>query len=116
MIAALPLGTIPAWLTFVGAFAICWILYRGGSPTAVSGLQDTNRELERQVKERDGKVSALERINAELRASKDVTVAITPVLEAMQTHERRAEERHQGMLNIANLIAERLGPDDPNGH
>lgn len=109
------LGTLPGWLTFIGAAAIGWILYRGGSPTAVSGLQDTNRELERQIKERDGKISAIERINAELRAQKDVAVAIAPVIEALQGHETRAQDRHEKMLLVLDLIAKRLGPDNGSG-
>ena len=97
-------------------------MYRGGSPTAITGLQDTNRELERQIhdrdsklerdiKERDGTISALERINAELRATKDVSVAILPVLQAMNMHEERAAERHAATLKIMDLIAIHLGPE-----
>lgn len=119
------LGTLPGWLTVIGVIVVAWLFYRGGSPTAVTGLQDVNRELERQIKEgnhelerqikeRDGKISALERVNAELRAEKDVTVAILPVIEAMKAHEDRAQERHAGMLKVLDLIAERLGPE-PNG-
>lgn len=113
------LGTISGWLTFVVLVSVAWILYRGGAGTAVHGLQETNRELERQLKERDGKiierdgkVSALERINAELRAQKDVTFAIEPVVKAMQAHEERAQERHEKTLVVMDLIAQRLGPDN----
>ncbi len=115
MVAAFAFGTLPAWLTLAALLSAGILFYRGGTGTAVSGLQDVNRELERQIKERDGKISALERINAELRASRDVAVAIEPVIEAMQAHEKRAQERHVGMLAIADLIAKRLGPE-PNGH
>jgi hypothetical protein len=110
------IGTLPGWLTFVGVLAAAWIFYRGGAGTAVKGLQDTNRELERQLKQKEGQISALERINAELRAQKDVTFAIEPVIEAMQAHEHRAQERHEKTLIVMDLIAERLGPEHPNGH
>ncbi len=108
-------GTIPGWITLIGVGIVAWLLYRGGTGTAVGGLQDTNRELERQIRERDGKISALERINAELRATKDVSIAILPVIESMKGHEVRAQERHEGSMKVLALIAERLGPD-PNGH
>ncbi len=112
------LGTLPGWLTFVAIIAAAWIFFRGGTGTAVSGLQDTNRELERQIKERDGKISALERINAELRAEKDVTVAIIPVLNAMRAHEERAQERHAATLPVLQLMADglaQLGLKEANG-
>lgn len=105
------LGTISGWLTFLVLVSVAWILYRGGGGTAIRGLQDTNHELEREIKERDGKISALERINAELRAQKDVTFAIEPVIKAMQAHEDRAQERHESTLVVMDLIAKRLGPD-----
>ncbi len=105
------LGTLPGWITLVAVGAVAWVVYRGGGGTAVSGLQDTNQELERQIKERDGKISALERINAELRATHDVSVAILPVIESMHGHETRAQERHEGTMRVLSLIADRLGPD-----
>lgn len=109
------IGTLPGWITLVGVGVVAWLLYQGGSGTAVSGLTDTNQELERQIRERDGKISALERVNAELRATHDVSVAILPVIENMHGHEIRAQERHEGTMKVLALIAERLGPD-PNGH
>lgn len=110
--AAVALGTLPGWLTVIAVAVAAWVFYRGGTGTAVGGLTDTNRELERQIKERDGKISALERINAELRAEKDVAVAILPVLETMKLHEQRAQERHDKTVVILDLIAQRLGPDN----
>lgn len=114
--AAPELGTLPGWLTLVVVVSVAWILYRGGTGTAVSGLQDANRELERQIKEKAGQLSALERINAELRAEKDVNVAIVPVVDAMKSHEVRAQERHEKTLIVLDLIAERLGPDHNSTH
>lgn len=117
MIGGLALGTLPGWLTVIAVVTAAWIFYRGGGGTAVSGLSDTNRELERQIKVGEGKLSALERVNAELRAEKDVTVAIMPVLETLRMHEERAQERHERMLVVLDLIAQRLGPDNgQNGH
>lgn len=105
---------LPGWFLLIAVGIVALLIYRGGSGTAVSGLQDTNRELERQVKERDGKIGALERINSELRAQKDVTMAIAPVIEGMKRHEDRAQERQERTLRVLELIAERLGPDPEN--
>lgn len=105
------LGTIPGWLTLITILAIAWAMIRGGTGTAVAGLQDTNRELVRQIEERKVKELVLEKENAELRGAKDVTVAILPVLIALEKHEDRAAERSVKTLKILDLIAERLGPE-----
>lgn len=115
MLATAAWGMIPGWATLIALVAVGWIMVRGGTGTAVSGLQDANRELERQIKQRDGQLSALERVNAELRAEKDVSVAIVPVIEAMRAHEERAQDRHVKMIVVLELIAQRLGPDNGNG-
>lgn len=67
--------------------------------------------------------------NGELRGRTDVALALNPIIEWThhheaaaqqvmdwtQLHERRAQERHDAMLGVLSLIADRLGPD-PNGH
>ncbi len=115
VLAKIDLGVLPQWLIVFGLLVAAWIFWRGGGGTAIAGLQDVNRELERQIKERDGKIIVLERINTELSATRDVAIVILPVIEAMQSHEHRAQERHEGTLKVLNLIAEHLGPD-PNGN
>lgn len=116
MIAALQIGSVSSWLTVAAVIGLAVVFSRGGTGTAVKGLTDTNGELERQIKERDGKISALERINAELRAQKDVGTAIEPVIAALHAHEERAQERAAKVLVVLDLIADRLGPDMNGGH
>lgn len=105
-------GSLPGWLTLVTLIIVGYLLVRGGSGQAVSGLQDTNRELVRQV-------HALQKENSDLRdrvraleAKTDVAQAIQPVVKAMQDHETRAQQRHEGTLLVLTMIAKRLGPDD----
>lgn len=104
-------GSIPGWLTLIVLLAVARLMLRGGTGTAVAGLTDTNRELERQVHERDAKLHAQDLQIAELRGAKDVTIAILPVLTALENHEKRASERSVATLTVLDLIANRLGPD-----
>jgi len=104
-------GTLPGWLTLLTLVVVGYLLVRGGSGTAVTGLQDTNRELVRQI-------GALKDENTELRArvraleaKTDVSEALVPVVKALKDHETRAAERHDGTLRILGLVAERLGPE-----
>lgn len=113
--AATSVGNLPAWITagiaMVGLFAGAIIALRGGTGTAVAGLQATNRELERQVHTLTEKVNALEKENAELRGRTDVSTQIAPVLQALEAHERHAASRSEATLAVLNLIASRMGPD-----
>lgn len=105
------LGTLPGWLTLATLCAVGWLLVRGGSGTAVSGLQDTNRELVRQVHKLQSENEELRGRVRVLEAKTDVAQAIVPVVEAMQGHETRAQQRHDGTLKVLDLIAEKLGPE-----
>lgn len=108
-------GTLPGWLTLATVFAIAWVMLRGGSGTAVSGLQDINRELERQVHARDATIVEKDLQIAELKAQKDVATALVPVLDALVNHEERAQSRHTQIAHILDMIAERMGKFE-NGH
>ena len=105
------LGTLPAWLTFMGVIGAAWAVWRGGGGTALSTLQTANRVLEERVHELElqGKRDAA--TIAELTGKTDLALAIKPFMEWASTHEERAVERHAGTLKVLDLIAERLGPD-----
>lgn len=104
-------GTLPGWLTLLTLAVVGYLLVRGGSGTAVTGLQDTNRELVRQVMTlKDENTELRARVRA-LEAKTDVSVALVPVVNALKAHETRAAERHNGTLRILGLVAERLGPE-----
>lgn len=115
MIAASANTFDPNWiiviLLLVGLIAAAVVSLRGGTGTAVAGLQATNRELERQVHTLTEKVHQLEKENAELRGRTDVSAQIAPVLAALQDHETHASARSDAMLAVLNLIASRLGPE-----
>lgn len=107
-------GTLPAWLTLLTLGGVGYLLIRGGTGTAVSGLQDTNRELVRQIHQLQRENTDLRERVRSLEAQTNVATALVPVIGALEAHEARAEERHDGTLRILALVAERLGPD-PDG-
>lgn len=105
------IGTFPGWATLVTLIVVGRLLVRGGSGQAVSGLQDTNRELVRQVHELQKQNTDLRGRVRALEAKTDVAQALVPVVDALSHHEVRAQERHSGTLLILERIAEKMGPD-----
>lgn len=103
--------TLPVWVAVVAVVALAYTLIRGGSGTAVEGLQATNRELQRQITELKQDVSALTKENAELRGRTDVTLAIAPLISWSENHERNAAKRSEAMLDVLDMIATRLGKE-----
>lgn len=108
------LGTLPSWLTLLTIAALGYVYLRGGSGTAVSGLQDTNRELVRQIHELQNENTDLRERVRTLEAMTDVATALVPVVAALEAHETRAQQRHNGTLRVLDLVAAKLGPE-PNG-
>lgn len=96
-------------IAVLGLAWVGWLYVRGGSSTALGGLQRANRELVRQVRELQSRVDALELENAELRARTDVAKAITPVVDAVQMHEERAARRSEALLTVLDMMAQKLG-------
>lgn len=86
-----------------------WVYIRGGTGTALAGLQNANRELTRQVHALQARVDSLEVENAELRGRTDVAEAIAPVIEAVRLHERSAARRSDATLRVLGMIAGQLG-------
>lgn len=89
-----------------------WLYVRGGTGTALGGLQLANRELVRQVRALTERVESLEVENAKLRAETNVAEVIAPVIRAVEAHESSAARRSEATLRVLDLIAARLGPDD----
>lgn len=90
---------------------LAWVYVRGGTGTALAGLQNANRELVRQVRDLQARVDSLEIENAELRGRTDVAGVIAPVIEAVQLHERSAARRSDAMLRVLGMIAGELGTE-----
>lgn len=99
----------PEWLTvalIVGAFLFA---RRFGGGAAMRELELANKVLQKAVA--DLRVDN-ERLTGEvsaLRASRDVSIAITPVLDALKLHEERAAMRADRTLDVLDLIAGKLG-------
>lgn len=106
------IGTLPGWATLFTLIVVGVLLVRGGAGQAVSGLQDTNRELVRQVHDLQHENHELKERVRVLESKTDVAQAIVPVVEALQNHEVRAEQRHAGTLKVLDLIAARIGPEN----
>lgn len=104
-------GTVPGWATLLALLGVGWIMVRGGTGTAVSGLQATNRELQRQISELKDDVKRLTAENAELRGRTDVALVIEPVVSAVKNHETHAAKRSEAMLDVLDMIATRLGKE-----
>jgi len=115
MLAATVAGTIPSWILVALALFVAWRVSKGGAGSAVSELTAANRVLEASLKEARLEVAALQTKLARLEGQTNVAIAMSPILDWTQMHERRAHERHAALIVVLDLIAERLGPD-PNGH
>lgn len=124
-------GSIPTWALFLLALVVAWRVTKGGAGSAVSELSKANEVLTTRVHDLGSEVRDLRVENAALRERTDVTLAIAPAAQriidetrAVATeHERAAIERHElqlaaarSQLTVLGMIAERLGPDNGNGH
>lgn len=104
-------GTLPAWLTLCALLTVGFVYLRGGSGTAVHGLQETNQELVRQLGELKTRVAVLESENASLIERTDMKLALAPILEEIKLESGRAEIRSQLMVTVLEMIAAHLGPE-----
>lgn len=85
---------------------------RFGGGAALAELERANNVLERRVHELEAADAAKTRRIAELEASRDVSLAIVPVLAALQHHEEQAAHRADANLKVLGLIASKLGAED----
>ena len=112
MLALSLLTSLPTWLLFVAALGIAWVLWRGQSGTAVSILRDANQVLARKLNELEQRSQEQARTIAELESRTDIALALAPVIEAIDAHEKRSEARQASDLRVLQLIADRLGPEN----
>ena len=112
----------PTWILVALAVLAAWRITRGGGGAAVGELTRANEVLEKTLhREREAKEKLGEEVRdlrvelGEMRGRTDFAAALahafTPMVEWTQTHEQRANERHEAQLNILGLIAKRLGPE-----
>jgi hypothetical protein len=118
MLAATVWGTLPTWILVGMALFVAWRVSKGGAGSAVSELSAANQVLERSLTDTRDRLGAeirdLRIENGELRGRTDVAIALMPVIDWTQMHEKRAQERHDATIVVLDLIAARLGPE-PNG-
>lgn len=100
-----------AWVTVALAFGAVLFARRFGGGKALEELERANRVLARRVDELESENKRLTGELAALTVKTDVSLAIAPVLKAMELHEQRAAERSARTLDVLDLIAGRLGPD-----
>lgn len=112
---AAAVNTVSAWVLLCGLVGGAWMFFRGGGRTAISSLETANRVLAARVDEQDKIITAQTSRIAELEAKTDVAqateAAIRPLIEQLDHADRRAEERNLLLLNVCQMIADRLGPD-----
>jgi len=111
---AVAIGTLAQWLTVGAVVMAAYVLQRSGGGTAINSLETANRVLEKRVHDLEQKTHEDELVIEHLRASRDFNEALNPIVDMITKHEARAMERHDAILNVLGLIADRLGPD-PNG-
>lgn len=102
---------VPLWVTLAFAFLAVAYFRRHGGGRALEELERANGVLERRVNELEKEIGRLTAELAAANARTDVSLAITPVLEALKLHEDRASERTDRTLAVLGLIADRLGPE-----
>lgn len=115
LVSAIQIGTLSGWATLAVVIIGAWVFYRGGGSTAIASLEIANRVLEKRVQALEAQAMLDTATIAELRRSRDLTQALKPIEEWTTQHEIRAQERHEKMLPILQMIADRLGPDPTNG-
>lgn len=103
---------IAPWLILgVGFIGAAWINKRGQTGDAVTYLQNANKVLHDEnaalKRERLGMIAEI----AVLREKTDIALALMPLRGQMDSHERRAEERHKRMIAILGMIAEKMGKE-----
>jgi hypothetical protein len=117
------IGTLPGWLTLITLVGAAWLFQRGGGSTAISSLEAANRVLERELEKLKTSDRLKDKELSELRGRTDVALAIAPIVAWTEQHEARAQDRHDqaerraderqvATLNVLDLIADRLGPDE----
>jgi hypothetical protein len=124
-------GSIPTWALFFLALVVAWRVTRGGAGSAVSELSKANEVLTQRVHDLGAEVRDLKVENERLKARTDVSLVIAPEAQriidetrsTLADHERTSTERHElqlaaarQQLTVLGMIADRLGPDNGNGH
>jgi predicted RNase H-like nuclease (RuvC/YqgF family) len=107
------IGTVPAWLLLMLGFFVAWRISKGGGGTAVTELSKANDILSHRVQELGSEVRDLkierERLQARTDFQGSLTRAIEPLSNAMDSHEKGANERSTALLS---MLDERLPKSD----
>jgi hypothetical protein len=85
---------------------------RYGGATALAELERANRVLEKRVRELEELDGAHTLELKELRARTDIALAMTPIMDALELHEREVQKRSHATLTVLGLIADRLGVEE----
>jgi hypothetical protein len=109
-------GTVPGWLTLVALLITGYLIWRGGGGTALDTLQTANRVLERRVHELEQQAKKDTAKIAELSGKTDMALAVKPFMEWATLHETRAGQRHEGIVAVLQMIADRLGAENEQRH
>jgi len=84
---------------------------RFGGSSALEELERANGILERRVDVLTKENAELRAEVAKLSASRDLSVALQPVLTALTTHEELASRRADATLHVLDMIAGKLGAE-----
>lgn len=84
---------------------------RYGGGAALEQLERANRVLTNRVTELEASDLVKTRRIGELEASRDLSKVVEPLRAELAKHEQSAEHRTDRLLDVLNLIAERVGPE-----
>lgn len=109
------LSTLPEWGIATGALLLVGLLAFGQVGPALGYLREANASLKDEVRELRGKLNAAEREIKLLQTRTDLAPLQQALLAEMKAHDARADTRSANVVNLLQLIADRLGPNHHNG-
>lgn len=92
------LGTLPGWLTLLSVCAVGFFVWKGSGGQALEILQRANSVLAAQVEKLTSQNVEQAREIAVLQAKTDVSLALKPIVAAIERHENRAEVRSEEIV------------------
>ena len=98
-------GSLPTWILVVIGLAFAWRITRGGGGSAVSELTAANQVLTHALEEQRRITDDQAKEISALQSKTDVVLAITPL---MQSHEQKAQERHESTVKVLSEMSDSL--------
>lgn len=99
----------------VALVMLAWVVLRSGGASALSVLKVSNEVLADKVDELEKARTVNAARIATLEAKTDVSLALRPLVEAMNLHDGHAKQRADAQLAVLEAIAASVGATSPLG-